>query len=163
MWSNKIMQDKSESQSIASFSQLPRIVSNNTGGIIYNILTGLTIINLILAYNYWLITIILNTVHAGAYEEKHLAYLMSKLKVHASQWRIIGCFLGFSRGQLKNIESTPTLIPTGPVSFLQELLGKWLEQGNATLQALKLALNEADLGALSHELIIPPWNIYTKK
>ena len=92
----------------------------------------------------------------GAYGEKHFTYLLSQLKDHAAKWRIIGYFLGFSHGQLDNIESKPTLIPTGPVSFLSELLTQWLQQGNATLQALKFALNQAGLGALSHEIVIPP-------
>ena len=47
------------------------------------------------------------------------------------------------------------LISTGPVSFLSELLTQWLQRGNATLQALKLALNQADLGAISREIVLP--------
>ena len=94
--------------------------------------------------------------YAGAYEERHLAYLMRQLKDHAAKWRMIGCHLCFSPGQLEIIENTPTLIPTGPVSFLQELLTQWLQRGNASLPALKFALNQAGLGALSHEVIIPP-------
>ena len=80
---------------------------------------------------------------------------MSRLKDHAAKWRIIGCYLGFSQGQLDNIESKPTLIPTGPVSFLSELLTQWLQRGNATLQALKFALNQTDLGVVSIEIVVP--------
>ena len=92
----------------------------------------------------------------GAYEEKHFVYLMDRLKDHASKWRTIGCYLGFSQGQLDNIESKPILILTGPVSFLSELLTQWIQRGNATLHALKFALNQAGLGVLSREIVIPP-------
>lgn len=92
----------------------------------------------------------------GAYKEKHFVYLMSRLNDHASKWRTIGCYLGFSQGQLDNIESKLTLIPTGPRSFLCELLTQWIQRGNATLQALKFALNQAGLGVLSREIVIPP-------
>ena len=92
---------------------------------------------------------------ARVYAEKHIAYLMDMLTDHASDWKTIGCYLGFSQGQLKNIESNPMLITKAPVSFLNELLTQWLQLGNATLQDLKFALNKTGLGATANKIVIP--------
>ena len=80
---------------------------------------------------------------------------MSRLKDHASEWKFMGCYLGFSQGQLKNIEGNPTLLANAPASFLSKLLTQWLQQGNAALQDLKHALKLAGLGATANEIVIP--------
>ena len=92
---------------------------------------------------------------ARVYAEKHLVYLMGRLKDHAHHWKTIGGDLGFSQGQLKNIESNPTLTTTAPVSYLKELLTQWLQLGKATLQDLKSALNNIGLGVTAEEIVIP--------
>ena len=80
---------------------------------------------------------------------------MDRLKDHASEWKSIGCYLGFSQGQLKNIESMPTLLVKAPVSHLRELLTQWIQEGDATIQRLKYALNKSGLGVAATEIVIP--------
>ena len=80
---------------------------------------------------------------------------MNKLKDCAAEWKEIGCHLGFRPGQLEIIESKPLLLPTAPVSYFGELLTQWLHRGDATLQALKSALNQTGLRVLSNEIIVP--------
>ena len=57
-----------------------------------------------------------------------LAFLMNHLQPMASCWKAFGLQLGLSSGELKNIEATSTLIPSGPPTFLQEVLTIWLNR-----------------------------------
>ena len=83
--------------------------------------------------------------------------------MHAARWRDIGTKLGFTQGELDNIEDNQVSTTRGPESYLSRLLSKWLEwapgdgrrsEGFATLKGLKEALRQADLGATAHDLHI---------
>ena len=91
----------------------------------------------------------------------HHTSLLKQLHNHATHWRDIGTKLGFVRGELDNIESNAVLTTRGPRSYLDTLLAQWLEwapgdgrgsQGFATLEGLRDALRQANLGAIAHDL-----------
>ena len=93
------------------------------------------------------------------YSEHHKV-LLTQLEKHASRWRDLGARLGFT-GELDNIQANPVLINNAPKSYLSTLLTQWLEwapgdgrgsQGFATLEGLKDALRQANLGATAHDL-----------
>ena len=74
---------------------------------------------------------------------------------------MIGSYLGFTSGELDNIEGKPFLLQGAPTSWLSAMMAQWLQwapgdgRGStsfATLKALKTALNEACLGATAHDL-----------
>ena len=93
--------------------------------------------------------------------ERDLPALFQLLKKHAAKWKEIGMQLGFLPGELSNIESRPNLTSGAPVSWLGALLEEWIQwapgdgRGStsfATLEKLKVALNESGLGATAHDL-----------
>ena len=93
--------------------------------------------------------------------DDHHAVLLKQLTKHSADWKMIGLYLGFSSGELKDIEARPFLQPGAPTSWLSAMLVQWLQwapgdsRGStsfATLKALKTALNEACLGATAHDL-----------
>ena len=93
--------------------------------------------------------------------DDHHSVLIKQLKNQSAKWKIIGLFLGFHKGELDNIESRPLLLFTAPTSWLDEMLSEWLQwapgdgRGStsyATLESLKTALCEADLGAVADTL-----------
>ena len=93
--------------------------------------------------------------------DDHHAVLLKQLTKHSADWKMIGLYLGFSSGELKDIEVRPFLQPNAPTSWLSTMLVQWLQwapgdsRGStsfATLKGLKTALNEACLGATAHDL-----------
>ena len=94
----------------------------------------------------------------------HHALLLTQLKEHAAEWRDIGTHLGFSQGELRNIESAPKHFTGAPKSWLSAMLSEWLEwapgdergsKNYATLSGLKSAVREAGLGRTAEELTLP--------
>ena len=93
--------------------------------------------------------------------DDHHAVLLKQLTKHSADWKMIGLYLGFSSGELKDIEARPFLQQGAPTSWLSAMLVQWLQwapgdsRGStsfATLKALKTALNEVCLGATAHDL-----------
>ena len=93
--------------------------------------------------------------------DDHHAVLLKQLTKHSADWKMIGLYLGFTSGELKDIEARPFLQPGAPTSWLSAMLAQWLQwapgdsRGStsfATLKALKTALSEAYLGATAHDL-----------
>ena len=93
-----------------------------------------------------------------------LFWMCEKLRPHSSKWRQIALGLGFTDPELKNIESTPLLLTTGPYGYLCEVLSSWLQwaPGDArgsrnytTLELLGEAVDRAGLGRLATELKPP--------
>ena len=93
--------------------------------------------------------------------ENNHSVLLKQLTKHAAAWKVIGTHLGFTQGQLDNIEAKPLLQSGAPTSWLSRMLAEWLQwapgdiRGStsfATLESLKYALNEAGFGATAHDL-----------
>ena len=93
--------------------------------------------------------------------DDHHSVLLKQLTEHAAAWREIGTYLGFTQGQLNNIQANQSLATNIPVSSLSTMLSQWLQwaprdsRGStsfATLEDLKAALNQAGLGATAHDL-----------
>ena len=93
--------------------------------------------------------------------DDHHSVLLKQLTKHAASWREIGTYLGFTQGQLNNIQANQFLATNSPVSWLSAMLSQWLQwapgdsRGStnfATLEDLKTALNQAGLGATAHDL-----------
>ena len=95
--------------------------------------------------------------------DKHLPTLLKQLTEHAAKWRAIGGGLRFTSGELDNIQARPKLFDTAPTSWLSAMLAEWLQwapgdnresKDFATLEALVLALKEANLAAVASDLQI---------
>ena len=93
--------------------------------------------------------------------DHHYASLLQQLSVHALKWREIGTYLGFRPGELDNICGHSLLL--SPTDWLRQMLAQWLQwapgdsRGStsfATLEALKIAFNQAGLGATAHDFKI---------
>ena len=90
--------------------------------------------------------------------ERHLSDLVIALKSHAHKWMEIGPHLGFQQGDLLNIAAKPLLSTDAPQSWLQAMLSEWLKRapgdsrGSPSLNSLKFALNECNLGATASNL-----------
>ena len=78
-----------------------------------------------------------------------------KLEPRAAKWKDIGKALGFTEGEMENIENCPMLLVQAPRSFLREMLTQWLQwaqgdgrgsTGFATKESLRAALLQANLG-----------------
>ena len=91
----------------------------------------------------------------------HLFSLLQQLHEHAAKWRDIGGALGFTQGELDTIIASPPLHTTAPMSWLCKMLSDWLQwapgdgRGSthvATLEKLKDALKQANLGATAQSL-----------
>ena len=87
----------------------------------------------------------------------HLPALVEQLSQHAAKWRDIGANLGFTPDELDNIQDLPMLMSQAPVSYLETMLSKWLEWAPgdvdfATLEGLRDALRQVNLGATAHDL-----------
>ena len=63
---------------------------------------------------------------------------MNHLKPIASHWRAVGLQLGLLYGELQVIAATPLLIPGAPVTYLQEVLSKWLDRAPPSPTLTKL-------------------------
>ena len=95
--------------------------------------------------------------------DKHLPTILKQLTEHAAKWRAIGGGLRFTSGELDNIQARPKLFDTAPTSWLSAMLAEWLQwapgdnresKDFATLEALVLALKEANLAAAASDLQI---------
>ena len=93
--------------------------------------------------------------------ENHHSVLLKQLTKHAAAWREIGTHLGFSQGELDNIQGNALLLANSPTSWLSRMLAEWLQwapgdsRGStslATLEALKTALSGAGFGATARNL-----------
>ena len=93
--------------------------------------------------------------------ENHLSVLLTHLSEHAAIWREIGTYLGFTQGQMDNIQAEPVPPGRAAISWLSVMLAQWLQwapgdsRGStsfATLDGLKSALNQAGLSATAHDL-----------
>ena len=93
--------------------------------------------------------------------DTHHSILHKQLTKHAAAWRQIGTHLGFTQGELDNIQAIPSLYTGAPISWLSKMLVEWLQRAPgdsrestsfATLDNLKAALNEAGFGATAHDL-----------
>ena len=95
----------------------------------------------------------------------YLPCLLQQLSNHAAMWRMIGTFLGFTPGELDNIQANPQSVAAvnSQISYLSDMLTKWLQWAPgdcrkstsfATLESLKNALSLAGLGAAAHDLRI---------
>ena len=92
---------------------------------------------------------------------RHLSSLLQQLYEHAARWKDIGGALGFTQGELDTLQAKPFLLAEGPKSWLGSMLSDWLQwapgdgRGSthfATLEKLKDALKQANLGATAHTL-----------
>ena len=84
--------------------------------------------------------------------EQHHDILLKQLKKHAQDWKEIGKRLGFTAGELGNIEGRPLLQEEAPLSWLSAMLKEWFiwhtgdsrrSTNSATLADLKAALRKA--------------------
>ena len=98
---------------------------------------------------------------AQYYNVSDLARLLSQLEHHAAEWRDVGTHLGFIPGELDIIQGNPILLQGAPVSWLSAMLKEWLQwapgdkrgsKNYATVNSLKSALREANLGKTADEL-----------
>ena len=95
------------------------------------------------------------------------AKIYSELEDHAAEWRDIGGALGFSEGELNNIEGNQMLFTQSPpMSYLKRMLSKWLQwapgdgrgsTGYATKESLVAALLEVNLGRLAKKIDLQLW------
>ena len=92
---------------------------------------------------------------------RHHTALLDQLENHAARWRDIGASLDFRPSELEDIQVYPVSSLGAPKSYLSRLLSKWLEwapgdgrgsEGFATLERLKDALRQINLGATAHDL-----------
>ena len=97
------------------------------------------------------------------YNSSHHALLLTQLKQHATKWKEIGTHLGFTQGELSNIQASPLHLNEAPKSWLSAMLSEWLEwapgdqrgsKNYATLSGLKSAVREAGLGRTAEELTL---------
>lgn len=97
--------------------------------------------------------------------EKNLKVLINQLSDYASSWYHIGIQLNFRPGELDNIEASPSLYKTAPLSWLEAMLCKWFQwapgdgrgsKAEANLEDLKIALRSeaVGLGAVAQHLHI---------
>lgn len=93
--------------------------------------------------------------------EEDLPTLLDQLKSVAAKWRRIGVCLGFSLGEVENIQTRPTLLSDAPLSWLTAMLEEWMKwvpgdrrgsKNFATLDDLKNALTNAELAKIAYEL-----------
>ena len=96
-------------------------------------------------------------------EDNHHSILLKQLKNQSAKWKVIGLHLGFLNDELNCIEAMPSLYSSAPTSWLSEMLVKWLQwapndgRGStscATLESLKAALCDAELGHIANTLHI---------
>lgn len=84
--------------------------------------------------------------------ERHVAKLMTVLHNYSYKWYPFGLNLGFTPPELNTIVCTLTLLTGAPVSYLQELLSRWVQWPTTdhplvpTLQAMCEALRSSLVG-----------------
>ena len=83
------------------------------------------------------------------------------LQHSAHKWEKIALSLGFTRDEIANIKATPTLLHSGPTSYLDAMFAEWEQwapddaRGStdyATLNGLITAVREAGMGRTAQEL-----------
>ena len=84
------------------------------------------------------------------------------LEDHAAKWRDIGGVLGFSEGELDNIQCNQVLLTQSPpMSFLKQMISQWLQwvpgdgRGStdcAMKESLVAALKKVNLGRLAEKI-----------
>ena len=93
--------------------------------------------------------------------DRHHGVLLEQLSQHAAKWREIGGRLHFTQGELDNIQTNVLLSTGSPGSWLSAMLSQWLQWAPgdarkstnfASLEALKRALSQANLGVAAHDL-----------
>ena len=93
--------------------------------------------------------------------ESDLPILVETLANYANKWREIGILLGFSPNELKVIASKPSLFENAPVSYLTEMLSRWVQWTpesqhgkHVTLRDLVKALQSKTVGlaAIAEEI-----------
>lgn len=90
------------------------------------------------------------------------AKICNVLEDHAAKWRDIGGALGFSEGELDNIQCNQVLLTQSPpMSFLKQMVSQWLQwalrdgrgsKGNATKESLVAALKKVNLSRLAEKI-----------
>ena len=102
-----------------------------------------------------------SAVDSGRLTDQHHGVLIKQLSQHAARWKEIGGGLCFTQSELADIQASPLLLSDAPSSWLGAMLSQWLQwapgdargsTGFATLEALKDALRQANLGATAHDL-----------
>ena len=102
-----------------------------------------------------------SAVDSNRLTDQHHGVLVEQLSHHTALWREIGGKLHFTQGELNNIQTNMLLSAGSPGSWLGAMLSQWLQwapgdaRGStsfATLDALKDALRQANLGATAHDL-----------
>ena len=94
------------------------------------------------------------------YYDSDLRIIYDKLVDCAFKWKDVGTYLGFTHGELQNIQSKPMLLMESPRSWLAEMLSEWLQwcpgdgRRFATREGLHAALLKANLSAVADKL--PP-------
>ena len=97
--------------------------------------------------------------------DNHPKALLNQLSDYTTQWYSIGIQLGFSPGELDNIQASPNLHDDAPISWLTKMLTKWFlwvpgddrgSEKEANLEELKAALRSrpVGLGVLAPDLHI---------
>ena len=83
--------------------------------------------------------------------EADLPVLMNLLRPMASRWDCLCLQLGVLQSDLNNISAQPSRIPGAPVTFLQDGLYAWLQQGHkaCTITALCAALESPSVADLT--------------
>ena len=98
---------------------------------------------------------------SGRITVDQLRILYQQLYQYAYEWMGIGRNLGFKDGELKNIQDNVPLLTHSPGSYFREMLSKWQQfapgdgRGStnyATLEGLKYALKQTNLGVVADEL-----------
>ena len=87
------------------------------------------------------------------------AKICNELEDYAAKWREIGGALGFSEGELNNIQANQMLLTQfPPMSYLKEMVSQWLQwapgdgrgsTSRATKESLVAALLAVNLGQLT--------------
>ena len=90
------------------------------------------------------------------------AKICNELEDYAAKWREIGGALGFSEGELNNIQANQMLLTQfPPMSYLKEMVSQWLQWASgdgrgstdcATKESLVAALLKVNLGQLAEKI-----------
>lgn len=112
--------------------------------------------------------------------DQDLPLLIEVLHPFASKWRELGLALSLTPAELNCIESKPVLFSSGPVSYLREVLYKWINRPtashdeSATIFHLERALQNVGLGSITvklrseiqhlwhkgKDIIVIHWNVF---
>ena len=59
--------------------------------------------------------------------EEEVAKLLELIHTFSYKWDMIGLKIGFTISELENIKSMPSLFMSAPMSYLKELLRRWVQ------------------------------------